>query len=295
MPKGKVPAPSPLQVDIANRVIGLIRDGTFRSGQHLAEQELAEQFGVSRSPVRMALRLLEDRGYVELKKGLGVFVARRVPSSRMATLASRQLTEEDLYRAIISDRANQALADTLAETELLARYETTRGQLMKTLLRMAHERLIERRKGNGWSFLPMLDSVDAKQDSYRFRMILECAALREPGFTVDPAELARIRTQHERFLEQRPTAANVPDFFEMNTRFHEMLARFCGNRFILGAIKHQNQLRRFEEYATYVRRRAIQPTESCQEHLQIIKALESGDREWAAALLYNHLSRASKS
>jgi DNA-binding GntR family transcriptional regulator len=292
MPRGKTPAPSPLQVDIANRVIALIKDGTFAAGQHLTEEGLAEQFGVSRSPVRTALRLLEDRGYVELRQRLGVFVSKRAPS-RMAALASRQLTEEDLYRTIISDRANQALADTIAETELLARYQTTRGQLMKTLLRMAHEGLIERRKGNGWSFLPMLDSGEAKQDSYRFRMILECAALREPGFTVERDELAKARAQHERFLE-RPTAANVPEFFEMNTRFHEMLARFSGNRFILGAIRQQNQLRRFEEYATYVRRREIQPTESCQEHLQIIKALESGDREWAAALLYNHLYRASK-
>jgi DNA-binding GntR family transcriptional regulator len=293
MPRGKTPAPSPLQVDIANRVIALIKDGTFAAGQHLTEKKLAEQFGVSRSPVRTALRLLEDRGYVELRQRLGVFVSKRAPE-RMATLARRHLTEEDLYRTIISDRANQVLADTIAETELLARYETTRGQLMKTLLRMAHEGLMERRKGNGWSFLPMLDSGEAKQDSYRFRMILECAALREPGFTVEHDELARSRAQHERFLELRPTAASVPEFFEMNTRFHEMLARFSGNRFILGAIRQQNQLRRFEEYATYVRRRAFQPTESCQEHLQIIKALESDDREWAAALLYNHLYRASK-
>lgn len=293
MPRGNTPGPSPLQVDIANRVIALIKDGTFAAGQHLTEEGLAEQFGVSRSPVRTALRLLEDRGYVELRQRLGVFVSKRAPA-RMAALASRQLTEEDLYRAIISDRANQALADTIAETELLARYPTSRGQLMKTLLRMAHEGLIERRKGNGWSFLPMLDSGEAKQDSYRFRMILECAALREPGFTAERDELARSRAQHERFLELRPTAANVREFFEMNTRFHEMLARFSGNRFILGAIRQQNQLRRFEEYATYVRRRAIQPTESCQEHLQIIKALESDDREWAAALLYNHLYRASK-
>lgn len=293
MPKGKRSAPSPLQVDIANRVIALIKDGTFAAGQHLTEEGLAELFGVSRSPVRTALRLLEDRGYAELRQRLGVFVSKRAPN-RMVALASRQLTGEHLYRAIISDRANQALADTIAETELYARYKTTRGQLMRTLLRMAREGLIERRKGNGWSFLPMLDSGKAKQDSYRFRMILECAALREPGFTIDRDELARSRAQHEQFLELRTTAANVPEFFEMNTRFHEMLACFSGNQFILGSIRQQNQLRRFDEYATYARRRVIQPTESCQEHLQIIKALECDNREWAAALLYNHLNRASK-
>ncbi len=45
--------------------------------------------------------------------------------------------------------------------------------------RIANEGWIERLPGHGWSFLPMLKSMQSYQDSYRFRLAIEPAAIPE--------------------------------------------------------------------------------------------------------------------
>lgn len=53
-----------------------IHRGTFVEGQRLpTEQELMEQFGVSRAPVQQAMRSLEHGGVVERRSGAGTFVS----------------------------------------------------------------------------------------------------------------------------------------------------------------------------------------------------------------------------
>src|SRR5678810_1347444 len=52
-----------------------ILGGTFRLGTQLpTEAELCEMFGVSRTVVREALRVLEDEGLVSRRHGVGTFV-----------------------------------------------------------------------------------------------------------------------------------------------------------------------------------------------------------------------------
>lgn len=293
MKHSPTPAPSPLQIDIANQVVGLIRAGRILPGQHLTEQALAQQFGVSRSPVRAALKLLEDRGYLQSRTNAGVSVASPLPDHGDDELAGDGRTAEDLYRAILSDRANGSLGDILSEAELISRYDTSKSVLMRTLLRLNREGLVARRKGHGWTFMPALDSKEAKYDSYRFRMMVECGGLREPTFVADLPALARVRQAHEGFLRLPPEQQTSTAFFEMNAHFHELLAQFSKNRFVMQAVSHHNRLRRLEEY----RRHEDNPVNlagPCQEHLDIIEALEAGDTEWAALLLYRHLVQASR-
>jgi DNA-binding GntR family transcriptional regulator len=58
---------------IADRVGIAIVKGEYRTGQHIPEQEIAAQFGVSHGPVREALRALERRGLVEVLPRRGAF------------------------------------------------------------------------------------------------------------------------------------------------------------------------------------------------------------------------------
>jgi phosphonate utilization transcriptional regulator len=52
----------------------LILRGELASGQHVNESELALRFGISRGPIREALRALEESGLVRSEKHRGVFV-----------------------------------------------------------------------------------------------------------------------------------------------------------------------------------------------------------------------------
>jgi DNA-binding transcriptional MocR family regulator len=50
---------------IAARLRAAIVDGTLQPGDNLTQQSLADAFGVSRMPVREALRTLEAQGYLQ--------------------------------------------------------------------------------------------------------------------------------------------------------------------------------------------------------------------------------------
>ncbi len=291
---------SALQIDIARRVLEMIRSGEVKAGDHLTEEGLAKSFGVSRTPVRHALRLLSDRGIVEVRANAGTFVADAeagaVAGEVDRALAPSDEGEHSLYSRMLADRAAHQLPQSLSESALAARYGAPRGTLRRVLLRLTREGLIERRRGHGWSFTPALDTPEAMTESYRFRMILECAGLREPGFSCETDELQRARAEHLAFIDRnrKQGRATMPgEFYRMNASFHEMLARFSRNRFIEQAVRQQNQLRRLEEFASFVSR-PVDPIDSCREHVAIIDALLAGDVEWATSLLRRHLAVASR-
>jgi len=64
---------------IAEKVAHAIVDGSLSPGQRLAEVELAELFGTSRTPVREALQLLSHEGLVELIPRRGARVVQLSP------------------------------------------------------------------------------------------------------------------------------------------------------------------------------------------------------------------------
>jgi DNA-binding GntR family transcriptional regulator len=65
----------PLRNVVADEIRQLILDGTLRPGERLTEDRLAEQLGVSRNPVREAIRVLETEGLLEVFAHRGASVA----------------------------------------------------------------------------------------------------------------------------------------------------------------------------------------------------------------------------
>jgi DNA-binding GntR family transcriptional regulator len=61
-------------VDVERAVAQWILNGELSVGQKLTEQEVAERLGVSRGPVREALRTLADAGLLQLEQNRGAFV-----------------------------------------------------------------------------------------------------------------------------------------------------------------------------------------------------------------------------
>ena len=60
----KTNAPSALQLELADRIGKEIRDGTLPVGAHLTEESFGARYGVSRTPVRAAFKLLAERQIV---------------------------------------------------------------------------------------------------------------------------------------------------------------------------------------------------------------------------------------
>ena len=61
---------------IADQIGELIYSGEIRPGDRLVEEELAQWFGVSRGPIRDAIRVLSSTGMAVLRRNRGAVVAR---------------------------------------------------------------------------------------------------------------------------------------------------------------------------------------------------------------------------
>jgi len=73
IPQGtKIINRSTLREEVYETILHWIMEGELRPGEKLLDSELAERLGISRTPVREALRRLEDKGLVETdRKSVG--------------------------------------------------------------------------------------------------------------------------------------------------------------------------------------------------------------------------------
>jgi GntR family transcriptional regulator, transcriptional repressor for pyruvate dehydrogenase complex len=100
---------------VASALLGKIQEGAFPPGARLpSENDLADQFGVSRTVLREAISRLKHEGVVEGRQGSGVFVTEqaRVKPLRIE-IASVESPEAilniiELRRAIEGEAASQA-------------------------------------------------------------------------------------------------------------------------------------------------------------------------------------------
>ncbi|MBV2364684.1 GntR family transcriptional regulator [Streptomonospora nanhaiensis] len=93
-----VQRPAPLRDSVYETLLELITRRRLPPGQHLVENELAEQLGVSRQPVREALQRLSNEGWVDLRPGYGAFVHQPSESEAEQLLAVRTLLETEAAR-----------------------------------------------------------------------------------------------------------------------------------------------------------------------------------------------------
>ncbi|MFK4443888.1 DNA-binding GntR family transcriptional regulator [Caballeronia udeis] len=283
---------SALADQVAAKIIDIARTRALPAGEHLREEALAAELGLSRTPVRRGLALLEQHGIVVKEPNRGIFLAIDAHGIDISKLPFGVDPLEDFYLRVSDDCLNGDIPEEFSEAALLRKYDMPRGQLLKVLSRLSNEGMIARKPGQGWRINPFLHNTEAHIQSYRFRMAIEPAALMEPGFRIDKAAFAKARKIQQEMLEGDIFKLSRSMLFKNGSEFHETLVRCSGNRFFIEAIERQNQLRRFMEYkAATDRPRLIR---QCQEHLELLDMIESGAREHAAAFLRRHLDIVSK-
>jgi DNA-binding GntR family transcriptional regulator len=90
-----------LKEQVINAIRNAIIEGKFRPGEKIPEQELAEQLGVSRTPIREAIHILEQQGLVLIVPKSGTFVAEVDPAEVQDSLYTRIALEELALRQAI--------------------------------------------------------------------------------------------------------------------------------------------------------------------------------------------------
>lgn len=280
--------PKARTLDLARRIMAQAEREGLKRGAKLTENRLSELLGVSRSPVRAALSVLETRGVVRSEPNVGYFLALDADGAAFRDSAIPESGEERIYRDLVRARFANLAPEQIAVADVMRRYAVDRAAANRVLARMAEEGVVERGPGRFYRFGPVLNDANAYHESYEFRLLIEPAAVAAPGFRPDPRAFARLRARHEEMLAGAVETAPVAELFAVDADFHETVAECCGNRFLRQAIRQQTRLRRLSEYENYGDR--VRLADSCREHLEILDAIEAGDFERAAARLTDHIA-----
>jgi DNA-binding GntR family transcriptional regulator len=273
---------------VARQIIEHVRARALPEGTHLAAQELADLFKVSRAPVTAALRALEQAGAVRAIPNRGFFVGPAVDA--VPVPHSDRDSEDDLYNAIVDQRLAETLPDKVSENELMRHFGVTRARLQRTLAQIADEGWVERLPGHGWQFSTTLHTAESYEQAYRFRGMIETQALLQPGYKVVLEELARLRAEQQGLLDGTIEALPRARLFELNSGFHETIISWSGNPFFLDSLKRINRLRRLIEFRVTGDRSRLD--QQCREHLALLDLLERGDILLAAEFMRGHLVHA---
>jgi DNA-binding GntR family transcriptional regulator len=280
--------PSPLQAELAARILRSLHEQGAGAGHHLVEQDLCSQFGVSRTPVRGALKLLAQDGRVESRANRGFILLKPVTDISNTDLIDPQ-DEEDkqLFIAVAKARNTGKLPVEVAQQEIVRIFDAKLPTVLRVLRQMSELGLVERKPGNGWSFSASIDSARTRSESYAFRRAVEPAMLLQPTFQLDREWAKQSRAKHLEFRRKTWRDTLAVKFYEINSDFHEQLARSSGNRYMLSAVQRQIQLRSFMNYHWVYGVERVQA--SIDEHLAILSALEADRNRDAAVLMESHL------
>lgn len=283
---------SPLSLNIANEISQLIASGELIRDEHLSTQGLADRFGVSRSPVREAMQILADQGVLEQKPNRGFFVLDIPASASIEHIDDEAKPFEALneYQRVAEDWLTDRIPADVTEQLLRERYSLTKAQLNDILMRATREGWAERKQGYGWRFLPVAKTAEAFEQIYRFRMLIEPAAMLEPTFTLDRKIIDEQRRIQSRMLETDIARLPAERLLHNGSLFHEELIKLSGNPFFHLSLVRVNRMRRLLEYRSRVDRNRL--SVQCKDHLEILDLLERGEIVEASYAMRRHLGGA---
>ncbi|WP_137934540.1 GntR family transcriptional regulator [Mesorhizobium comanense] len=270
---------TPLQARILDQLRQLLGEA-LEPGDRINEAEISDRLGVSRTPVRRALQQLQAEGAVDYEQNRGF----RLADVSLLLKNSEAEQEMLLDERVMRDMAIGELRSVISERALMQKYAVANGVLMSTLRRLTRDHLVEPSPGRGWIFADV--GAEALANGYRFRQIIEPAAILSDDYAIDAPALEAIDADHAHAIENLE-AMDRRRLFDLDARFHRLVAQGARTADLVDAIERQNNIRRVTEYLGFVRLERLR--QSMIEHRGIIAALLHGERQTAAALMRIHL------
>jgi DNA-binding GntR family transcriptional regulator len=131
-PKSRIPIRS-LSETVAQRIRDMIRRGVLNKGDRIVEKQLCDALGVSRTPLREALRILKSEGLIDLVPHRGAYVAQ--PSMQDI----RELFD---VMSILEGACARVASQRMSKTDF-ARLEKLHQKLEKHFEHKDHEKYLE--------------------------------------------------------------------------------------------------------------------------------------------------------
>jgi DNA-binding GntR family transcriptional regulator len=88
---------APQRAQLVRDILRLASQQNWQRGYHVTEQELVARFGVSRSPVRAALKVLEERGILRARRNQGYLLVQNRRNLERIRIEVPRTADDELY------------------------------------------------------------------------------------------------------------------------------------------------------------------------------------------------------
>lgn len=258
-------------------------------GDHLAETAFSTACGVSRTPIRSAFKLLEERDILEWRSEEGYFLALSSAAELNATIRALEDSEQSVAQKILSDRAERRIGAVQSVSGLTRRYKVPRASVLNALKVLSRDGLVRQLPGRAWAFQSMVDSPSAVEDSYDFRILMEPQAILAPDFVLDTKRASLLREQMTAFLNADDDGITPAAFARLDIEFHTLIGECSGNRFLRASLAAHHRLRKASQKTAATP--AFRLRQAMLEHLEILDSLERNQFDLAADQITVHLRR----
>jgi GntR family transcriptional regulator of gluconate operon len=166
-----------LKSKVARSLRLAIQTGQLAPGQHLVEEEIAQQLGVSRVPVREAIRMLEADGLLDTEHGRGARVANPSEVDIEEIYGLRIALESYCMSRVIDrgDKQDVELLQALVDEMSVWQVGDDRTALLELDL-LFHERMCEMANNE-----KLLSTWRSQMAQLRMLLVLSDAYLEDPG------------------------------------------------------------------------------------------------------------------
>ncbi|OEF17845.1 transcriptional regulator [Vibrio splendidus 5S-101] len=272
-----------LQQDLLFKVITRLKADNAKAGSSLNESSLAQQFEVSRSPIRAVLKHLSAQGITKVVPYKGSVLQTDAADIEISGQDNdQQPRQEQLYLRVLMDLFFSELGQSFSEKDLQQRYDANRGEMQSVLRLLENDGIFRRSLGYKWQLDGVLNTLERHTESYRCRLIFEPAGLLEPTWILDGSDLEGCQERHVQAITN-PESVNASQLFSLSAEFHEQLAACSGNRFLLSTMQQHNRLRKATDLVSMHIQSSV--IKSCQRRLEIIELVLEGNNHVASTKL----------
>lgn len=197
----------------------------------------------------------------------------------------RSASGQTVYDTLRAEILNLKLppGQELDEVQLATRFNVSRTPIREVIVRLAAENLVELRHNRGARVSLMnFDELPAMIESLE---ILERLTIRRAARSRTDEDLAEMRAISARF-EECVAANDHEGIVELNWRFHDVINRASGNRFL--AEDATRALTRMLRLSIIIFRGAAVGREVAEQHQEMVAAIAAGDIAEADRLTMSH-------
>ena len=201
--------------------------------------------------------------------------------------AQRPLSPRALYQDVAERLRQQIFTRQLEpgswidELKLCAEFGISRTPLREALKVLAVEGLVTMKVRRG-AYVTEMSPTDVAQ-VYHLMALLECDAVGEVARHATEAQLAELKTLHER-LEKQVRQRDA--FFATNEQFHLRLLEIAGNRWRTQIVTDLRKVMKLNRHHSLFKQGRL--ADSLAEHRALMQALEARDASRATRLMKAH-------